>query len=109
MKQEDRTGGRAILSPACENNKSFILEVLRRKFATRTQVLEIGSGTGQHACHFAEHMPWLLWQPSDLQENLPPLRRRLARYAGVNLLPAVPFDARQALAAAASRRTLHRK
>jgi Protein of unknown function (DUF938) len=82
-------------SQACENNKSFILEVLREVFADRQKVLEIGSGTGQHACHFAQHMPWLQWQPSELPENLRYLRPRCAQFPGDNLLPEVAIDVRE--------------
>ena len=82
-------------SQACENNKPYILEVLREVFADRHRVLEIGSGTGQHACHFAEHLPWLQWQPSDLPEYLPTLRPRCALYAGDNLLPELALDVRE--------------
>ena len=79
-------------SQACENNKPHILAVLRDVFADRKKVLEIGSGTGQHACYFAEQMPWLLWQPTDLAENLPVLRPRCANYRGDNLLPELALD-----------------
>lgn len=58
-------------SPASERNRDPILQVLRRHFADHRQVLEIGSGTGQHAVHFAAAMPWLTWQCSDVAENLP--------------------------------------
>lgn len=58
-------------SQACENNKRPLLAVLRDAFAAVDRVLEIGSGTGQHAAFFAESMPWLQWQPSDRAENLP--------------------------------------
>jgi hypothetical protein len=81
-------------SQACENNKPHILAVLREVFADRKQVLEIGSGTGQHACHFAQQMPWLKWQPSDVPEYLPMLRPRCALYAGDNLLPELALDVR---------------
>ena len=79
-------------SQACENNKPYILEVLREVFGDRTRVLEVGSGTGQHACHFARHLPWLQWQPSELPENLPVLHPRLATYEGGNILPEVALD-----------------
>jgi hypothetical protein len=82
-------------SQSCENNKPYILDILREVFADRQRVLEIGSGTGQHACHFAEHLPWLQWQPSELPENLPVLHPRCAAYKGSNLLPEIALDVRQ--------------
>lgn len=82
-------------SQACENNKASILAVLREVFADRKRVLEIGSGTGQHACHFATHLPWLEWQPTELQENLAYLLPRCGAYAGDNLLPPCALDVRE--------------
>jgi cyclopropane fatty-acyl-phospholipid synthase-like methyltransferase len=61
-------------SPSCERNREPILDVLKGCFSDRKQVLEIGSGTGQHAVFFAEAMPWLTWQTADLAENLPGIR-----------------------------------
>jgi SAM-dependent methyltransferase len=61
-------------SEACERNREPILRVLRRVFADRTSVLEIGSGTGQHAAYFAPSLPHLAWQASDVAENLPSIR-----------------------------------
>jgi SAM-dependent methyltransferase len=61
-------------SDACERNREPILSVLRRVFGDRTAVLEIGSGTGQHAAYFAPALPHLAWQPSDVAENLPGIR-----------------------------------
>jgi hypothetical protein len=61
-------------SPASERNREPILAVLRDFFADRLQVLEIGSGTGQHAVHFAAAMPWLIWQASDRAEHLRGIR-----------------------------------
>ena len=55
-------------APACERNKGPILEVLRRVFVDATDVLEIGSGTGQHAVWFAAGLPHLVWRTSDLPE-----------------------------------------
>ena len=61
-------------SPACDRNKDAILEALRIHFADRRQVLEIGSGTGQHAIHFAAALPHLIWQTSDRSAYLPGIR-----------------------------------
>lgn len=69
-------------SQACENNKNPILEVLGEHFVPAGLVLEIGSGTGQHAVHFAGHLPHLEWQASDLPEKLPGIR---AWYDSVDL------------------------
>ncbi len=55
---------------ACERNRAPILEVLRGAFDGATEVLEIGSGTGQHAVFFAAALPQLVWQPSDRPEHL---------------------------------------
>ena len=61
-------------APACERNREPILAVLRTAFAGHRRVLEIGSGTGQHAVHFAAALPWLTWQCSDVEGNLPGIR-----------------------------------
>jgi hypothetical protein len=82
-------------SQACENNKDYILEVLREAFADRHEVLEIASGTGQHACHFAANMPWLQWQPTELPEYMSVLHPRCAAYSGDNLLPERALDVRE--------------
>lgn len=65
-------------SQACENNKGPILAELKPLFADRSMVLEVGSGTGQHAHHFAAAMPHLMWQCSDRPENLDGVRSWLA-------------------------------
>jgi SAM-dependent methyltransferase len=56
-------------SQACENNKRPILDVLRVELAGCRRVLEIGSGSGQHAAFLALHLPHLRWQPSDLSDT----------------------------------------
>ena len=61
-------------SPACDRNRDPILAVLNEHFAECRRVLEIGSGTGQHAVYFAAAMPQLTWQCSDVAENLPGIR-----------------------------------
>jgi len=79
-------------SPACERNRDPILAVLRRHFADRRHVLEIGSGTGQHAVHFAAAMPWLEWQCSDVAEHLPGIRMWLDEAGLANTLAPVELD-----------------
>jgi len=79
-------------SPACERNTAPILAVLREQFATSRRVLEIGSGTGQHAVAFAAALPHLQWQCSDLAENLPGIRLWLDDAALPNTPPPLPVD-----------------
>jgi SAM-dependent methyltransferase len=80
-------------SAACERNREPILAVLRDFFADRRRVLEIGSGTGQHAVHFAAALPQLVWQASDRAENLPGIGRWLAEAALPNTPAPLPLDA----------------
>lgn len=84
-------------SQSCENNKDYILGLLQQEFADRHRVLEIASGTGQHACHFAANMPWLQWQPTELADTLPLLQPRCSRYPGGNLLPPMALDVRDSV------------
>lgn len=57
-------------SQACENNKRYILDEIIQVFTCPKNVVEIGSGTGQHACYFSRHLPHIMWQPTDQLENL---------------------------------------
>ncbi len=68
-------------APACDRNREPILAVLREWLADRASVLEIGSGTGQHAVHFAAALPHVRWQASDRAQNLPGIRMWLAEAA----------------------------
>ena len=79
-------------SPACERNQDAILAVLREHFADRTRVLEIGSGTGQHAVHFAAALPQLIWQASDVPANLPGIGQWLGEARHPNTPPPLAFD-----------------
>ncbi len=58
-------------SEACERNKGPILDAIKPYLQHSKEVLEIGSGTGQHAVWFAGAMPHLTWHTSDLRENHP--------------------------------------
>jgi SAM-dependent methyltransferase len=80
------------ISEASERNKGPILEILAGTLARSRSVLEIGSGTGQHAVHFATHLPHLSWQPSDRPDYLPGLRERIALEGPPNLRPAIELD-----------------
>ncbi|HTT02102.1 MAG TPA: DUF938 domain-containing protein [Steroidobacteraceae bacterium] len=79
-------------APACDRNRDPILEVLREHFADRKQVLEIGSGTGQHAVYFAAALPHVRWQPSDVEENLPGMRMWLDDASLQNIAPPLALD-----------------
>ena len=80
------------ISAAAERNKAPILAILSHAFAQSRSVLEIGSGTGQHAVHFAAHLPHLTWQPTDRSEYLEGLHARIAREGTSNLRPALELD-----------------
>jgi SAM-dependent methyltransferase len=75
-----------------EVNKVPILAVLKDSFAGRTRVLEIASGTGQHAVYFARELPHLTWQPSELAKNLPGIQAWLDEAQLPNVLTPLPID-----------------
>ena len=88
----DATRGVKPYSEACDRNREPILEVLRQHFADRHHVLEIGSGTGQHAVHFAAALPHLTWQTSEVASNLAGIRLWLEEAGLSNLPQPVPLD-----------------
>jgi SAM-dependent methyltransferase len=81
-------------APAADRNRGPILEVLLRVLPARGLVLELASGSGQHALHFAAALPDLTWQPSDPD---PTARASIDAYAAEaalpNLRPAIAVDA----------------
>jgi cyclopropane fatty-acyl-phospholipid synthase-like methyltransferase len=84
-------------SEACERNKEPILQVLRVAFADRTQVLEIGSGTGQHAVHFAAALPHLAWHPTEQLKYLSDLSSRIKLEGSANLRAPTLLDVNQSV------------
>ena len=98
MEMTTALGGEAVALPfssASERNKDPILKVLVDAFRDCRDVLEIGSGTGQHAVHFARNLPYLSWQPTELAENIPVLMERIAREGPSNLRTPIALDVRQ--------------
>ncbi len=79
-------------SQACENNKRPILDILSRVFAKQNKVLEIGSGTGQHAVYFAEKLPFLTWQTSDLATNHAGINQWIADFPSANIKQPLTID-----------------
>jgi cyclopropane fatty-acyl-phospholipid synthase-like methyltransferase len=79
-------------SSAAERNRKPIFEQLKDLLPGRGTVLEIGSGTGQHAVYFAENLPYLNWQPSDRCENVPGLEACFARAGNRRILQPLELD-----------------
>jgi SAM-dependent methyltransferase len=123
------TGG-ARSAPAAARNRDPILAVLRRVMPATGTALEIASGTGEHAVHFAAALPGLTWQPTDpdgdalasiaawreranLPNLLPPLRldvmaspwpvERADAMVCINMIHIAPWRAAEALVAGAAR------
>lgn len=79
-------------APACERNKDAILAVLMDVLPATGTVLEIGSGTGQHAAYFAPRLPHIVWQPSDRAENLPSIAAWVTETGAKNLRAPLVLD-----------------
>ncbi|MEX0603206.1 MAG: DUF938 domain-containing protein [Marinobacter sp.] len=79
-------------SQACENNKQPILDVIRSVFTHPGLILEIGSGTGQHAVHFTTSLHHLTWQPSDHPSNAELCQARIQEANLPNMLPPLTLD-----------------
>ena len=79
-------------SQAADNNKDAILAVLAEWLQRQTKLLEIGSGSGQHAIHLAATLNHVLWQPSDLANVLPRLRSNIADYGTANIATPITLD-----------------
>ncbi len=79
-------------SEACEQNKLPILEVLQIEIGHCKKLLEIGSGTGQHAIFFGGMFPELIWQTSDVSDSHAGIQHWLDETALVNVLPPLALD-----------------
>ncbi len=77
-------------SESCDQNREAILAVISPILASASSVLEIGSGTGQHAVYFADKMPHLTWHTSDCQSYLDGINQWLDDACLGNVLP--PFE-----------------
>lgn len=79
-------------SPACERNQDPILLHLKTVLTNAQQVLEIGSGTGQHAVYFSQHLPHLIWQTSDKIENHPSIYAWITESGSTRTLAPLVLD-----------------
>ena len=81
-----------IFSQAADNNKTPILDVLKDWLRPGASVLEIGSGSGQHAIHFSRELPSVEWLPSDRLAIQPLLTKNIQQYGSSNVLAPVAMD-----------------
>ena len=81
-------------SEACERNKDPILGILEHALRDCRTVLEIGSGTAQHAVYFADKLPHVEWQTSDVRENIPVIRANLGKHCPANVKQPLELDVR---------------
>ncbi len=80
---------------SCEQNKHAIHDALHVYFESARRVLEIGSGTGQHAVYLARHYANLIWQTSDVPENHAGIQAWLDEARLPNLIGPVALDVNQ--------------
>jgi cyclopropane fatty-acyl-phospholipid synthase-like methyltransferase len=92
----DRIVGELPIAPAGLRNCNPILGVLLAELGARRELLEIGSGTGQHAVYFAARFPHLSWQTSDLDEAHDGIRAHIADAKQANVKPPLSLDVRSA-------------
>jgi SAM-dependent methyltransferase len=84
-----------LIWPAPERNKQPLLKVLKRVLPKTGLVLEIASGTGQHVSHFAQKLPKLEWQPTDLDPvNLASIEAWRSHTGAANIRAPLQLDVR---------------
>ncbi len=79
-------------SEACERNKEPILDILQSRLSAVNTVLEIGSGTAQHAVYFAKYLPHLTWQTTDQLQYMEGINQRLEQEGPKNVLAPLMLD-----------------
>lgn len=79
-------------SESCDQNKDPILSIISPLFSQYSRVLEVGSGTGQHAIYFAEKMPHLTWYTSDCAPYLEGIKRWLEDAALPNVIKPIELN-----------------
>lgn len=91
----DLTHLKPVCSSAAERNSQPIFEQLTQLLPASCQVLEIGSGTGQHAVYLCQKLTGLTWQPTDRVENLPGLEATFKEAGIGRILPPLQLDVLQ--------------
>ncbi len=79
-------------SQSCENNKDAILSILKIKLVKTQRLLEIGSGTGQHAVYFSKNLANVIWQTSDRKQNHSAIMAWMEGCQNQNLLMPLTLD-----------------
>ena len=79
-------------SASAERNRQPILDVLNGLLTENGEVLEIGSGTGQHAVYFSQNLSGITWQPSDRAQNLQILKAQFAQHSNASLKPVIALN-----------------
>lgn len=82
---------------SCDQNRDAILNIIQPLLINSSSVLEIGSGTGQHAVYFSEKLPHLIWNTSDRIDNIKGIKLWLSESDSEKLPQPLPLDIRQAV------------
>ena len=83
------------VAESCLRNQEPIANALAELLTKESFLLELGSGTGQHAVYCAERLPHVSWQPSDLIENIPGIQAWMEEAKLANILPPLVLDVEQ--------------
>jgi len=95
LNNELGTADQLPVAEACLRNQRPILDVLGRYLPSQAYVLEVGSGTGQHAAYMTSNLPGIRWQPTELRENLPGIRAWRSQTKNEGFLEPLELDVQQ--------------